>query len=209
MSAALLLFGIMTIWLPPVRSALLSLSPRDDMRADPARADFQIRAGRRHGRIDDRRRARALCHLGDRELDAARKCSPGRYPNVDSVAGRAAWTAANRPTIATAEIARASHTACLGRRDSQICSRRLISIESANRPLDSPTSNFWNRPDRLRRRRFQPLRRFLTLQLGIRRWPMARHRCDASLVRRRRAHDSSPRNVAERPVSNACLRNQK
>ena len=44
----------------------LPLSPGDDKRADPARADLQIRAGGRHGRTDDRRRARVLCHRRDR-----------------------------------------------------------------------------------------------------------------------------------------------
>ena len=106
LSAALLLFGIMTIWLPPVRKRTLPLSPSDDMRADLARADFQIRASRRHRRPDDRRRARALCHRRDRRRHRAPNRQSSRlFPTAPPTPDRSRVP----PTPADLHCDRSSH----------------------------------------------------------------------------------------------------
>ena len=75
----------------------LPLSPGDDKRADSARADLQIRAGGRHGRTDDRRRARVLCHRRDRREHFA---TAGR--RRDPSPAHSAACAADRPATACA-----------------------------------------------------------------------------------------------------------
>ncbi len=183
LSAAFLLFGIMTIWLPPVRGALVLYPAGDDMRADSARADFQIRAGRRHGRLDDRRRARALCHRRDRQRHDARATErrnrsaantavlAGTHSDTsratETYSRAVAFDCARRAERRTAAARRAArpHSSRAPdaprrrRRDPQIRCRRPVPPESANRPIDLATSDPRHREARLGRGRKRRLRR--------------------------------------------------
>ena len=159
MSAALLLFGIMTIWLPPVRGALF-LYPLATisvlillalifkfaqaggtvglMTGGVARALCHRRDRRRHGAASAEGRGASAAAdlracLQPDQRDAGRALRTETADTSLAAGNRAVAIAATDPR---ADSARAAHAARLAGRDPEIRRRRPVSSESANRARD-------------------------------------------------------------------------